>query len=319
MLSNVGTVVMGALLRAPAGARAREFCTAPPAILLPAFRDWDSLPDLLEHPFLDVRSVASRLAVFKCLIEHTAKNDLVGQFREHQIWWGYASQLCWQRDSGRLNPLGPPGTVAADSWWGKMNYSLCIVPLQAAINVGVLPAMVIRGDEFTRQERERTYARAILKWEKFFQELARGGGEGALRRLEHMAWDAHMASLSVAKDVAQFDFRRMNNNEQRFARGWVRLVRVLDSVDMPTDLLCLSQVGSLPLPPRRLGAHEIAGRAEDFTPAQNTLVKHLVEWGSTPRIIAYPAQWCFDRMVRILEGGVALARLRSRRDGSPAL
>jgi hypothetical protein len=212
-----------------------------------AFGDaWLALVDPSDGGVCDPDDVRHRLAMYRLLVERCNASGGFGTHDELSPFWGYVSQLAWQHASGRL---GDPATQAIEptSWWGACNYALCIVPYVAAAKLGVVPALRFA-------EPPRDYAPAIDEWRAAITAMC-GIRNGATARdhdrVRIATWHAHLTSISIAVAMHRLEHARMPTLEQRFARGWIRMVDTFGAAGLRTDLVRLAHERSA-LPSRIL-------------------------------------------------------------------
>jgi hypothetical protein len=202
---------------------------------LPFGNDWRSCG----APIPNVYDVRSRLAMYRVLVEGTAARGTFGDDAELHPFWGYASQLAWQHRSGRLGAT--PNVIDRDSWWGGCNYALSVVPFVAAMQLGLVPPLELHHD--------RAYDDVILTWHDAFAVLTSSDDLDAIRLA---IWRAHLESITLAVRRLDREFRALPAAEQRFARGWVRMVDLFAAAALRTDLDKLVETGGGALPSRVL-------------------------------------------------------------------
>jgi hypothetical protein len=197
----------------------------------------------LERPPGATDDVTSRLAMYRLLVERGNARGAFGAGDEMSPWWGYASQLAWQHASGRL---GLGAQIAPDSWWGACNYALSVVPYVAAAQVGLVPPLA--------HEIDAIYAPALAAWRGTL-ELADVAPRGAdLDTIRVAFWRAHVLSIDLAVARHRAELATLPAAEQRFARGWIRMVDLFGAAAVRTDLSRLANPGGVAeLPSRVLG------------------------------------------------------------------
>ncbi|CAE8647021.1 unnamed protein product [Polarella glacialis] len=185
--------------------------------------------------------------------------------------WGYAVQLDWQWRSGRLGCEAGDSSIAPESWWGRMNYTLCALPYVAAADAGLLELdseFVASGGAEEASRPEFAEARALWAelWRNLLHRLASAGGAPLTDRerdaLQSEAWKAHTASCNASTPLYSAEFALLPIAEQSFGAGWARFVEVLAAIHWRTDLDFIAQTGAGYLPPHVLGA---AGQGDDST------------------------------------------------------
>lgn len=198
---------------------------------LPFGDDWRSCGE----PVPNVLDVRSRLAMYRQLVERTNRQRSFGVDAELHPFWGYASQLAWQHRSGRLGATA--SEIERDSWWGACNYALSVVPFVGAMQLGMVPKIAVDYD--------RAYDAVMPAWHEALR---------ALTSFEHLdavrlaVWRAHLASITLAVSRLGREFAALPAAEQRFARGWVRMVDLFAAAALRTDLgkLLETEGGALP-------------------------------------------------------------------------
>ncbi|HEX3462692.1 MAG TPA: Leg1-related protein [Candidatus Elarobacter sp.] len=231
------------------------------------------MPDLSTAASIPARSVVHRLAMYRLLMERTGARELVGRFGEHHIFWGYAEQLYWQWRSGRLGNDGRDDEIGPDAWWGRMNFTLSVVPLAAAMKAGYLPWLpVLEGVDEVRAD----FVKPLRMWADFFDSLASGD---SLQRPRRLGWAAHLASVEAGVERFGAQFRLLSRMEQRFARGWTQLVMLFGEIQAPTEFEATRQCGAGMLPPRMLRERDEAGDIGDMSAETNAVVRSIVQLG----------------------------------------
>ena len=234
---------------------------------------WLALDDPSDHGSCDPFDVRDRLALYRLLVERGNPHSALGAHDELSPFWGYASQLAWQHRSGRL---GAASSSAIDpaSWWGACNYALCVVPYAAAAALGVVPAL-----RFAPPARE--YDGALASWRRAFAVL--GARDVDLDRARVATWRAHLTSISIACARHRAELAALPAEEQRFARGWVRMVDLFAAAAIRTDLVRLADEGDGgALPSRVLDARGIA----DLPRAERSMVRRISALADRP-----PVRW----------------------------
>lgn len=197
---------------------------------LPFAQEWNALALPGEGAVCDPQSVTTRLAMYRLLVERGEVRGSLSPF------WGYAAQLMWQQRSGRLGN----GAIDPDSWWGACNYSLSVVPYRAAEQLAIVPSL-----RFPTPP--AIYAPALSAWRHALLMPA-----DDLDAMRLAVWRAHLTSIETAVRAHRAARRRMPRAEQRFARGWVRMVELFGAAGWRTDLEHLAEHGTGALPPRIL-------------------------------------------------------------------
>ena len=204
----------------------------------------------------DAMDVRVRMGMYRLLVESTNPHGAMGPHDELNPFWGYASQLAWQARSGRLGE----GAYAIDatSWWGACNYALSVVPYVAAMQLGLVPPLGVAMDT--------DYIGVMATWHTAFRAITEPACDHDLVRLT--VWRAHLASITLAVRRHAREYGAMPEAEQRFARGWVRMVDLFAAAAVRTDLEKLIETGGGALPSRVLRAgdpHEDLARHERST------------------------------------------------------
>mmetsp|Transcript_54128 Transcript_54128/g.169032 ORF Transcript_54128/g.169032 Transcript_54128/m.169032 type:complete len:422 (-) Transcript_54128:54-1319(-) len=222
---------------------------------------WGSLAgrSLAADDFFGRQAIYARLIGEPSLAHLFVREDglLVHGLPTRHFLWAYAAQLDWQWRSGRL---GVPGSAAIspDSWWGGMNYTLCALPLAAAMDAGVLEVPCAGLEEAARPE----LAAARASWADVWRSVAHRAEASAERglsprerdELQGEVWQAHTATLQAASNLYAAQLDMLPPEEQAFGLGWSRFVEVLAAVRWRTDLDYLAQTGAGYLPGGILGS-----------------------------------------------------------------
>ncbi len=254
-----------------------------PALLarLPFGGAWLALPDLSARDACDPHDAGVRLALYRLLIERGNAGGALGAHDELSPFWGYASQLDWQRRSGRLGGAGDAidpsaGSHAIDprSWWGACNYALSVVPYLAAAQLGIVPHLPLPAAA-------PHYADALAAWRDALAILPRLRPGADLDELRVAVWRAHLASIETAVAHAAAAHRALPGPERTFARGWLRMVELFGAAGWRTDLAQLAASGTGALPPRilsDLGVIASFTRAERATVGRVSALAGLPPW-----------------------------------------
>lgn len=195
-------------------------------------------------PTADVMDVRTRLAMYRLLVER-AGGEVCGKHDELNPFWGYASQLAWQHRSGRL---GSPNAFAIepDSWWGCCNYALSVVPYIAAMRADLVPRLPITPHP--------AYASVMPRWHEALRAMRAGGDLDAIRLA---LWRAHQVSITCAVEMHERECALMPAAEQRFVRGWTRMVDLFAAAGFRTDLDKLVESGGGALPSALLDGENV--------------------------------------------------------------
>lgn len=239
---------------------------------------WSQTPELGDT--VDPFNFAQRMAIYRLLVEATNRAGLFGSENERNFFWGYIFQLQWQWRSGRLQfSSTSSGRIDVDSMWGYGNYTLSVIPLIAAIQVGSVSAMeVLPPDKQSIFEYARGGGKsgavfvpealqpAVQIWQEFFKLVARTAPGSDLEPLLFLFWNAHKESL-MAIDKAHHLIQSQSyaKPEIDFFMGWIRMVDYLWVSAWPTDLKFMLENGSGVLPERMLTDQDVTGRVADMT------------------------------------------------------
>jgi hypothetical protein len=203
--------------------------------------DWRACALPAEGARGDPASVRGRMAMYRLLVERASERGF-GDGAGLSPFWGYASQLVWQHRSGRL---GDPAGDAIDpaSWWGACNYALSVVPYRAAMQLALVPQLHI-------DEPPTAYRSALVVWRTAMQAIAMLAPGDDLDAVRVAVWRAHLASLEIATERHADELARLPAAEQRFVRGWVRMVDLFSAAGWRTDLERLVEPSRTVLPSR---------------------------------------------------------------------
>ncbi|CAE8627157.1 unnamed protein product [Polarella glacialis] len=178
--------------------------------------------------------------------------------------WGYAVTLDWEWRSGRIGCEVGDSSIAPESWWGRMNYTLCALPYVAAADAGLLDLaseFVASGGAEEASRPEFAEARALWAelWRNLLRRASAGGAPLTDRERDTLffeKWKAHTATLNASTPLYSAEFALLPVAEQSFSAGWTRFVEVLAAMHFRTDLDFTAQTGAGYLPPHVLGAAE---------------------------------------------------------------
>jgi hypothetical protein len=207
---------------------------------LPFGDAWLALVDPADLVGCDVMDVRVRMGMYRHLVERLNGSGVYGAHDQLSPFWGYASQLAWQQRSARLG--AGAHAIAEGSWWGACNYALSVIPYAAAMERGLVPALRFTPD--------RAYAAVMPAWREAFAVMLNERADHD--RVRVAIWRAHLMSITLAVANHRAAFLVMPEPEQRFARGWVRMVELFAAAAVRTDLEQLVESGGGALPPRVL-------------------------------------------------------------------
>lgn len=216
----------------------------------------------------DVMDVRVRLGLYRLLVERTNVHGAFGAHDELSPFWGYASQLAWQARSGRLGAHAP--AIDPASWWGACNYALSVVPYVAAMQVGLVPPL--------RIDVERGYEPALGAWHVAMRALLDPASDHDRARVA--VWRAHLESITFAVQRHPRELAALPLAEQRFARGWVRMVDLFAAAAVRTDLEKLIETGGGALPSRVLRTGDPHA---DLSRHERSTVRRVGELADRPR------------------------------------
>jgi len=137
------------------------------------------------------------------------------------------------------------------SWWGAMNYFLCVVPYLGGVYAGVLPEIQFElpasnQDKYCTsvsqcQSGKFGAAKAIDMWRDVFVEYTRYKSSPTGARLEELKrklWDAHTASIHTSISFLNAENSLYSYLEKRVSIGWANFVEfiatTLFNCDFPT-------------------------------------------------------------------------------------
>jgi hypothetical protein len=99
-------------------------------------------------------------------------------------------------------------------------------------------------------------------------------------RARVLVWEAHLESITRAVAMHEIAFQALPRAEQRFARGWVRMVDLFAAAAVRTDLDKLVETGGGALPPRILTDSPAA--QEGFHRHEQSTVRRVGELADRP-------------------------------------
>ncbi len=247
---------------------------------IPLGATWRTLPVRAEE--IDPASVRDRLLLYRALIEESGAPGFLGAQGERHIFWGYAAQLHWQWQSGRLGAGPVDDRIDPASWWGAMNATLCLLPARAAQAAGFLPHLSIASGGDPLAGHDRAFESATARWTSFFREVAAVQSEAAWEAARVSGWRAHVASIEAGVRIFAPLWSALSGPEGEFGRGWTRMVEFFGSAALRTDLESIARYRSA-LPPRPLREGERAGAIADFDEATNDATRRIVVLAEMPR------------------------------------
>ncbi|MCC7452447.1 MAG: hypothetical protein IT324_33915, partial [Anaerolineae bacterium] len=282
---------------------------------------WFDLPTLTDS--IDPFNFKQRIAAYKLLIDSMNGRGIFGAQSEHNVFWGYVMQLHWQWRSGRLRyDHTPEGRIDPASWWCSCNYTLSIIPLIAAMQVGLVPSLEIL-PAYTGDMRKfasgggkagvfvipPVYNEAVQVWQEFFR-LVRDFEPGKdIEPIRFKLWKAHHVSLIAAGKLFDPLLEAYSQNERDFCIGWVRMVDFLTVAAWPTDLPFMLEFGNGVLPERVLTDTDVPGRVSDMNAGTNSNLKSIFGLVRQP-------QWRFDFNLYLWKRAM---RTRQARAEAPAM
>lgn len=305
--------------------------SVPPRLSMQPFGEyWGKLPRLSESGYVNPFKIYDRLAIYRLLMEHMNTSGAFGPGGELNVFWGYVSQLDWQWRSGRLSrpeemekDAGQKQEViAVESWWAGCNYALCVIPLIAAMRIGVAPILEISipktasDDKFARAGGPsrpwvvpKVYELPLELWTDFFR-LVRSLRPGRDLEPARLAmWRAHLASISVAEKLFTEEKSQLSQPEQLFAFGWLRMVDFLGLAAWRTDFSFILEHGRGALPPRVLRADDRLGAVQDMDSDTNITLLNIARLGQQNRFQFAVNRFLWRRAMRT----------RQARDEAPRL
>jgi hypothetical protein len=266
----------------------------PPRLIeMPFYALWHTLPDLTDH--IDPFRFVERAAAYKRLIECTNTGGVFGEYNEMNFFWGYLAQLHWQYESGRLHGLDTPKSlIDPASAWGAFNYTLSILPLIAAMQVGLTPAIDIapapgaHADRYAHGGGAEPYSippafdETMRKWRAVFEQIAAFPAGQDIEPLRYAVWNAHYDTLHACSVIFAREMNALPPPERDFLFGWVRMVDFLAVAAWRTDLDYMLQYGVGVLPPRMMTAADIPGRIADMNAMTNSNLKNIAQLTTQP-------------------------------------
>jgi uncharacterized protein DUF781 len=272
---------------------------------------WSQTPALTDtvNPF----EFAQRMAIYRLLVEAANRSSIFGAENERNFFWGYVFQLQWQWRSGRLRlAKTPEGQIDADSMWGYGNYTLSVIPLIAAMNVGtvrpveILPPRadsifeyVLGGGKAGAVQVPAVLQDAVQIWEAFFKQAAGTKAGSDLEPLLFLFWNAHKQSLNAIEQVRPIvEKQAYARHEINFFMGWIRMVDYLWVAAWPTDLKFMLENGSDVLPERMLREQDIPGHIPDMNDRVNANVRNILNLSNLSDFRFNFNLWLWKRAMR---------------------
>ncbi len=244
---------------------------------IPLGETWRSLPEGAAR--IDPGSLCDRLRLYRALLESAPV--FLGAHGERHIFWGYAAQLHWQQQSGRLGECANEDRVAESSWWGAMNATLSLLPARAAQRAGLLAELEIAEQGDPVAPHAARFTRASERWTSFFEEVARVDTDASWEAARVSGWRAHVTSIAAGVQVFAPLWRHLPAPEAQFGRGWTRMVGFFGSAALRTDLEAIARYKTS-LPPRMLRSGEGAGNLADFDDDTNDATRRIVALAELP-------------------------------------
>ncbi|MFT3692837.1 MAG: Leg1-related protein [Kofleriaceae bacterium] len=180
-------------------------------------------------------------------------------------FWGFDLQLQWQQASGRL---GQGDDIPAESWWGACNFALSVIPYAAAMALKLVPDVALD---------TRGYERAMPHWHGAFHRLTQLEPDADLEPFRFAIWRAHLASITIAVERNAARLARLPLDEQRFARGWVRMVDLFGAAALRTDREYLDPR------PASLPRQILDGNLDQLTRHERSSARRITMLGDRPR------------------------------------
>ena len=107
---------------------------------------WVEAPELADR--FDPFAFGHRMAVYRLLLERTARADLFGPDNRRNPLWGLMFQHQWQYRTGRLGAAArEDGRIDPRAPWGYGNYLLCVLPWLGAVAAGAVPDLELAGPD----------------------------------------------------------------------------------------------------------------------------------------------------------------------------
>ncbi len=247
---------------------------------------WYKLPEIGKS--IDPFDFNERIGAYKLLIDNTSRLGLFGDENQWNIFWGYVFQLHWQWRTGRLQlSETPPGRIAANSPWGYANYSLSIIPLVAAMQVGIVPEKEIllsessldhisggsRAGEFKIPPGFET---AMREWREFFTLIKSMRSGADIEPIRFKLWRAHFSSLATIEPFIRKLAEPYSEVERDFLTGWIRMVDFLGTAAWRTDLEFMLENGTGILPHRLLRDDDNPGKITDMDVKVNANLINII-------------------------------------------
>jgi hypothetical protein len=280
---------------------------------------WDTLPDIKTEGYLNPFKFKERMAAYKLLIECLNPHKALGTNHELNMFWGFVSQLDWQWRSGRLGDPKEagketsikPDNISPDSWWGCCNYTLSIIPLVGAMQLGLVPPIEISLPKAAIQKKfaraggasrpwivPKAFEKPLEKWRVFFRAVTALKPADDQEKVRLLIWEAHLATITVATKLFEREFEMLSENERVFAQGWTRMVDFLGSAAWRTDLTYLSEVGRGNLPNRMLTKDDRFGAMMDMDAPTNMTILNVTNLGEQSKLRFRISRYLWARAMR---------------------
>jgi len=225
---------------------------------------------------MDPYNFRHRMAMEKCLIEHTGGESIWGSMGDvkcsKHTRWGYAAQLDWQYRSGRFEDPSKwqdddapfdqittkTDTISKRSWWGKMNLSFSVASYCGAADAGLVPPISLSDESVSNDVGFQT---CVGIWKKFWETdhvafvASYSSSKDEEERqtltvaLYRALWATHTdiikSSVQQGKDLEVI----LPKEDRNAGLGWCTMVELLSATNWPLlslDSLCKFGAGYLP-------------------------------------------------------------------------
>jgi hypothetical protein len=271
---------------------------------------WLALPELGDS--IDPFDFHQRMAAYKRLIDDSNAQGIFGTENQFNLFWGYVVQLHWQWTTSRLTlPQTPPDRIDPNALWSYGNHILCIIPLIAAMRVGITPEIeILPPSQPSKVEYVHGGGRAgafvipkalesaVNAWDTFFQLLKTMQAGDDLEPLRFKQWASHWSSLSAGEAGCEHLAGSCSKNEYDFFIGWIRMVDFLGAAAWRTDLEYMLKNGTDVLPARILIDQDVLGHIPDMSAEVNANINSVISLTRQSDWLFRFSLWVWKRAMR---------------------
>lgn len=272
---------------------------------------WSDLkPDKIISSKVDPYSFAHRVALGKYLIEHTGGEKVWAKDCTQHWYWGYLSQLDWQRRSGRLedpktwntqhdiqafealSSIPTNDNISEQSWWGYMNLQFSVAVYCGAAEAGIVPKVKLSNP---RVEKDEGFQECVLHWKAFwnihhrdFVTAVKGATKesekkAALVTLYQHLWKTHTSTINSGIAHGKKLEALLPELDRNVGLGWCNMVELLSAMTWTLlSLDALYEFGAGYLPTLRIAGPETVEWIKANRPREAVTIANLDKLKDTP-------------------------------------